>query len=184
MAAMAVAAALLPAAPLDAVDVHVEFDKTFDFRAVQTWGWNPGARGHVIVARTQHDDPEAFRQAAEPLIAAEVSDAMARLGLREAPADPALTVTYYLLLSTNMSGQTVGQFLPAVSAWGLPPFAPATQSLRLMHTGSLVLDLRAGQTIVWRGVARTELKPHTEAARREAVVKEAVRDLLRRYPKR
>ena len=37
---------------------------------------------------------------------------MTRLGLTQATDEPDLTVTYYLLLTTNMSAQTMGQFLP------------------------------------------------------------------------
>ena len=57
-----------------------------------------------------------------------------------------------------MSTQTMGQFLPATTAWGLPPFPQATQSLKIMNRGSLVLDLSAKGTVVWRGVAQAKIK--------------------------
>jgi hypothetical protein len=87
-----------------------------------------------------------------------------------------------LLLSTNMSAQSVGQFLPAVAMWGIPPFAPATQSLQVMNRGSLVLDLSAKGTVVWRGLAQTNIRPDVDDKKREAMLREGVRDLLRRYP--
>lgn len=164
------------------VDVHVEFDKAFDFKPVGTWAWNPQGPGELKMARSRDDDPEAMRQRFEPVLVEAVTSEMSRRGLRAATTAPDLLVTYYLLLTTNMSGQTVGQFLPATAAWGLPPFAPATQSLKVMNSGSLVLDLSAKQTVVWRGVAQAQIKIDTDDKRREALLREAVRDLLGRYP--
>ena len=83
-----------------------------------------------------------------------------------------------------MTAQTLGQFLPATTAWGIPPFAPATQSLQVMNQGSLVLDLNAKETIVWRGVAQAQIKMDADDKRREALIRESVRDLLERYPVR
>ena len=44
------------------VKVNVEFDKTFNFKAVRTWGWDPAGPGAVKMARTQDDDPEAMKR--------------------------------------------------------------------------------------------------------------------------
>ena len=81
-----------------------------------------------------------------------------------------------------MTAQTMGQFLPATTAWGLPPFAQATQSLKMMNQGSLVLDLSAKGVVVWRGVAQAKIEFGAEDKKREALLREGVRDLLRRYP--
>ena len=167
-----------------AVDVKVESDKTFDFTSIRTWGWNPDGPGDVRMARTQEDDPEVARQQAEPLIMSTVDEEMKGRGLQRASGAPDVFVTYYLLLTTNASAQTVGQFVPTVAQWGLPPFPPATQSLKLMNRGSLVLDVSSRQTVVWRGVAQANIKPDADRARREALLREAVRDLLRRFPRR
>jgi hypothetical protein len=169
---------------LGRVDVRVEVDKTFDFKPVRTWSWNPQGAGDVKMARTQEDDPEAMKRRAEPLILDAVAMEMARLKLEQATSEPDLTVTYYLLLSTNMSAQTMGQFLPPVAMWGIPPFSAATQSLKVMNRGSLVLDLSAKGTVVWRGLAQTDIRPDTDDKKRESVLREGVRDLLRRYPVR
>ena len=99
-------------------------------------------------------------------------------GLRLATSAPDLTATYYLLLTTNMSTQEMGQFLPATVAWGIPPFAPATQSLTVMNRGSLVLDFSAGGKVVWRGVAQANIQTDADDKRREKLLREGVRDLL------
>lgn len=165
------------------VKVQVAFDKTFDFKSVKTWGWNPQKKGEVMMARTIKDDPDAARKRAEPLILDAVGTEMAKLKLQSAAADPQLTITYFLLLTNNTSAQTVGQFLPATLEWGLPPFDAATQSLKVMNRGSLVLDLNAKEKIVWRGVADAQVDVYASDSDREKTLREAVRDLLKKYPK-
>jgi hypothetical protein len=164
------------------VDVKVEFDKAFDFKAVRTWGWDPAGPGQVKMARTLEDDPDAMKRRAEPVIVSAVETEMPGRGLQKGASDPQLVLTYYLLLSTSLTAQTMGQFLPATTEWGLPPFAAATQSLKMMNRGSLVLDLSANGKVVWRGVAQANIKIDADEKRRETLVREAVRDLLRRYP--
>ena len=164
------------------VDVKAEWDRTFDFKSVKTWGWNP-KKGEVMLARTVKDDPDAARKRAEPLIIESVAAEMAKLKLQESAADPQLTITYFLLLTNNTSAQTVGQFLPATLEWGLPPFDAATQSLKVMNRGSLVFDLNAKSKIVWRGVADAKIDVYATDKEREKTLREAVRDLLKKYPK-
>ena len=164
------------------VDVKIDFDKSFNFKAVKTWGWHADGPGEVKMARTQNDDPDAMNKLAAPPIIDTVTSEMTRLKLQQAPSDPDLAVHYYLLLTTNMSTQTIGQFLPGTLEWGLPLFPQATQSLKILNQGSLVLDLSAKGAVVWRGVAQAQIKPDADNKRREALLREGVRDLLKRYP--
>ena len=180
--AAATAMAFMLNAPVEGVDVRVEHDKAFDFKSLRTWGWNPAGPGELRMARTQLDDPDAMKAKAEPVLVDAVTMEMTKRGLQTAASQPDATVTYFLLLSTNMSAQTMGQFLPATAAWGLPPFAPATQSLTMMNMGSLVLDMSAKGVIVWRGVAQAKLKVDADPKKREALLREAVRDLLKKFP--
>ena len=57
----------------------------------------------------------------------------------------------------------------------------------MLNRGSLVLDMaatNASDGIVWRGVAEAQLEPDASAQKRESKLKEAVRDLIRKYPPR
>jgi hypothetical protein len=164
------------------VKVQVEFDKSFDFTGVTTWDWDPAVRGEVMMARTAHDNADAMKQRAEPIILDAVATEMPRRRMTRAAADPHVTVRYFLLLTTNMSAQTVGQFLPGTTAWAVPPFAQATQSLEMQNQGSLVLDISAKGAVVWRGVAQTNIKLDATSEKRESLIREGVRDLLRRFP--
>ena len=59
--------ALTVHAALARVDVKIDFDKAFNFKAVRTWGWNPAGPGDVKMARTKDDDPDAMKRRAEPV---------------------------------------------------------------------------------------------------------------------
>jgi hypothetical protein len=166
------------------VDVRAEFDKKFDFGKVKTWAWNPVGAGEVKMARTPDDDPEVVRKRAEPIIKESVAAELASRKLQLSDANPDLTLTYYLLLTVGSSAQSLGQFLPPVAEWGLPPFTPQTQSLTVAERGSLVLDLSSDGRVVWRGIAQAKIKWEDDSARREALLREAVRDLLKRFPPR
>jgi len=183
LAAALVASLTFLAVPVLAkVDIKVAFDKTFNFKEAKTWSWSEEP-GHLMMARTQDDKPDAVRARLEPIVIDAVEQAMTQRGLQKASSyKPALVMTYYVLLSTNMTAQTMGQFLPATVNWGLPLFPPATQSLKYMHAGSLVLDLSANGTVIWRGLADTKIAPDTTDANREAIVRQAVRELIKKLP--
>jgi hypothetical protein len=113
-----------------------------------------------------------------------VTEQMGRRGYQPAAETADVLVVYYLLLTLNISAQTLGQFVPATPEWGLPPFAAATQSYEVMHQGSLVLDVSRERKVVWRGVARANIEMGASRVRRDALIRDAVRDLVRRIPKR
>jgi len=181
-AAIVTSVTMLAVPVLAKVNVKVAFDKAFNFKDAKTWSWSEEP-GHLMMARTQDDKPEAIRKRLDPIVIEAVEQAMTARGMQKASSyKPALVMTYYVLLSTNMSAQTIGQFLPATVNWGLPLFPPATQSLKYMNAGSLVLDLSANGTVVWRGLADTKIAPDATDASREAIVREAVRELIKKLP--
>ena len=59
--AIVTALALVLHVDLEGVDVTVEHDKTFNFKPVRTWAWNPEGPGNVRMARTPDDDPDAMK---------------------------------------------------------------------------------------------------------------------------
>ena len=180
--ALATAMALAIHVGLEGVDVNIEHDKVFDFKSARTWAWNPKGAGDVIVARTKDDDPTAIKRKAEPLILDAVAAELMRRGLQTVASQPDLILTYYLLLTNNMTTQSLGQFLPATTAWGYTLVAPATQSIKMMNQGALVLDLSAKDVVVWRGVAQARVAFEADDKKREAILREGVRDLFKRYP--
>lgn len=167
-----------------AVKVKTQFTKSFDFSKARTWSWHDGAPGEVKMARTADDDPEVVRKRAEPIIMEAVAAALPKRGLSPASAGTVadLQIKYYVLITIGTDAQVIGQFLPAVTAWGLPPFAAATQSYSVIEQGSLVLDISANKEVVWRGIGQAELKPGQTPEKRATLVREAVNEILKHYP--
>jgi hypothetical protein len=165
-----------------AVKSRVDYDKTFDFTKVKTWSWKMPNPGQVVVGRTQDDNPETVRQRAEPVIFDAVSKELPRRGLTQSTAAPDVTLMYYLLLTVASSGQTLGQFLPSVAQWGIPPFAPNTTSLEVVEQGSLVIDMMVNDKPVWRGIGEAKISLDDNQKKRADLLREGVRELMRKFP--
>jgi len=113
---------------------------------------------------------------------------MAQKGLTAATDDqPAVQLHYYLLITVNTSGQTMGQFLPSVAYWGLPPFSAQATSLEIVTKGAVVLDALLPGTVgqrkvIWRGIAQSTLDETAKDSEREARLKYAADELVKRFP--
>ena len=166
-----------------AVNIRAEFDKTFAFKNVRTVGWAPKP-GAVMVARTPDDDPEDLQRRAEPMIIDAVNAELPKRGLTFTTDAPDLTLTYFLLLTIGDSSQTLGQFLPPVTEWAIPPFSPSTTALKVFRAGSLVFDLSSKGKPVWRGIGEAQIKKSMDDAQRAILIREVARVILRRYPPR
>jgi hypothetical protein len=167
------------------IKTRAEADPTFSFREVKTWAWDPSETGKVIMARASGDDPAPVKQRVDPVLTAAVARELGLRGLNPAMAEPPdITVHYYLLVTVGMNAQVMGQFLPSVPEWGVPPFAPATQSLDIITRGSLVLDVVSTpiSRVVWRGVAQTDVDTSRSDAERDAIIRDAAHDLVKRLP--
>jgi len=111
-----------------------------------------------------------------------VSKELPRRGLKQSADAPDVTLMYYLLLTVSSSGQTLGQFLPSVVQWGVPPFAPNTTSLEVIEQGSLVIDMVANGKPVWRGIGEAKISMDDDQKRRAELLRDGVRELLRKFP--
>ena len=178
-AAVGVCVVLAAVSAAAKMKVTVDLDKKFDFKQARTWQWNPKGPGDVMSTTTEPDKAKAN---GEELLMKTVDEELTAKGLKPATTDADLTVTYYLLLNVGSAAQTAGQFLPSTTAWGIPPFAPSTQSLEVIEQGSLVLDLTSHGSMVWRGIAQAKMEMGLERRKRIALIPEAVHEILKRYP--
>jgi hypothetical protein len=165
--------------------VRAEFDKAYDFSKVRTFGWHPDGAGEVKLLMREGGDPEQIRARWEPTIKDAVEREMAKRGLAAATSGvPDLYLNYYFLSGPNSEAQTRGQFIGAVPPWGLPDFEMTTTSLKIFEQGTLILDLIDGpkRQIVWRGIAEAEVDRQRTPVEREKRLREAVVELLKKYP--
>ncbi len=177
------------AAAVEAAKIKVEAqpDPAFNFDTVHTFAWDADA-GDVIMARTATDDPAPLKKRIDPLIRKYVEAELTKKGLALATdGTPDVQLHYYVLVTVNSSDQFMGQFLPAVPYWGLPAFAPATTSLKIVTKGSLVLDAMLPGTVgerhvIWRGIAQSTVQDDDKDAVRDARIRDASAELIKRFP--
>jgi Domain of unknown function (DUF4136) len=169
------------------VRIQTQKDDEFAFVGMRTWAWHPDGAGDVRMALTPDDDPEAVRVRVDPIIKDAVPRAFATRGLTMigAAESPDLHVAYYVLISTNMNRQVIGQNVTAETAWQVPLFAQSTQQLRVIEQGSLILDVSRAATraLVWRGVAQANIDRARTPAERETRLREAITAMIKKFPK-
>ena len=181
--------ALAAAAAVEAAKIKVTAspDPGFDFSVVKTFAWDDEP-GRVIMARTPTDDPEALKAFVDPRIRKYVEQELIKKGKTPATSGtPDIQLHYYVLVTINTNSQFMGQFLPAVPYWGLPPFDAATTSLEVVTKGSLVLDAMLPgkpdqRPVVWRGIAQSTVEDTDKPAVRDARLREAAAELIKRFP--
>jgi hypothetical protein len=169
------------------VKVQSQRDPAFDFSRLKTWAWNPSGPGSVKVWVTADSKSEPVQRQYEPVIMQAVEDELARRGFtRASGTQPDFNVTYYVLVTLGSASQEMGQFLPAVTQWGLPPFTPQTTALRVYPQGTLVLDIASPDpmSVVWRAVAQAEVDLEKTDAERAARIQNVVRDVVAKVPRK
>ncbi len=174
-------ATILIAAP----KVQVQRDPKFDFSRLKTWTWSPAGAGDVKVWVSADSKSAPVKRQYEPVIMKAVEDELSARGFtRASGAKPDFNVTYYVLVTLGSASQQMGQFLPAVTQWGLPPFTAQTTALRVYPVGTLVLDLATDPGgVVWRGVTEAEVdleRTETERAKR---INDKVHDVVAKIPR-
>ena len=164
---------------------RADFDKTFDFTRVQTWAWDVQGPGEVKLARSSEDDPEVVRRRIEPTLVAAVENEVTARGLKKlATGVPDIRLHYYVLVTVGFATQTAGQFLPTVTQWGIPPFAPTTTAFEIVQHGAIVLDVVSTQVshVVWRGIADGDIDKIKNDNERDEMIREGVKDLVKKLP--
>lgn len=186
-AVTAVGAVLLSGALSAAkIKISVQAAPKYDGAGFKTWAWAADGPGQVIMARSSKDDPAPIQKTFGPTIADAVAKELGTRGLTASDVGTAnLHAHYYLLIAVGFNTQQFGQFLPAVPEWGIPPFSGGNQAYEIISTGSVVLDLlsTSGKRIVWRGIAQAEIDSEKTDEQRHARIREAMHDLLLKYPK-
>ena len=187
VAVLALLMTMVTAIAVAGVKVQSQRDPAFDFSRLKTWSWNPSGPGDVKVWVTAESKSEPVKRKYEPVIMQAVEDELARRGLsRASTTQPDFNVTYYLLITVGTDAQQMGQFLPAVAQWGLPPFATQTTALSVYPQGSLVLDIASPDPshVVWRAIAQAEIDLERTEAQRAVRIRNVVRDVIAKLPRK
>jgi len=168
------------------IKVKAQFDKTFKFQGLKTYAWDPTGVGDVkILQADPARKPEALKAQWEPVILSSIEQTLASRGFTKGPIGTAdLKVYYYVLIGAGTNAQVMGQFLPAVPQWGIPPFDASTSALEVYPQGTLIVDLSspAAQAMVWRGSAQTEVDFQASDATREKRIRESIQEMFKKFP--
>jgi hypothetical protein len=173
-------ATILIAAP----KVQVQRDPKFDFSRLKTWEWSPDGAGNVKVWVTAQSKSEPVKRQYGPVIMKAVEDELSARGFtRASGTKPDFNMTYYVLVTLGSASQEMGEFLPAVTQWGLPPFTAQTTALRVYPMGTLVLDLATEPGgVVWRGVTQAEIDMDRTEPERAKRITSKVHDVIAKVP--
>ena len=167
--------------------IKIQSNPKFDYAGLKTWAWNPGGPGDVKVWVTANSKAEPVKKQYEPILMQAVEDELARVGLTKASGTPPdFLVTYYLLVTVGSSEQQMGQFLPAVTEWGVPPFTAQTTAISVYPMGTFVLDVASPDVdhVVWRAVAQAEIDMEKTEAQRAVRIKSVVHDVVAKLPRK
>lgn len=168
--------------------IKIQSNPAFNFAGLKTWAWNPSAPGDVKVWVTAESKSEPVKKQYEPVLMQAVEDELAKVGLTKASgaAPPDFLVTYYMLITVGSTEHQMGQFLPVVTEWGVPPFTAQTTALSVYPMGTLVLDVASPdvQHVVWRAVAQAEIDLEKTEAQRTVRIKSVVHDVVAKLPRK
>lgn len=166
--------------------IQTQKDPKFDFSTLKTWAWDPGGAGDVKVWVTAESRSEPVKRQYEPLIMQAVEEELGRRGFTRTTSQPDFNVTYYVLVTLGSVSQHMGDFLPAVTQWGLPPFTAQTTAVRVYPLGTLVLDIASPDPskVVWRAVAQAEIDLEKTDAQRATRIRSVVRDVVAKLPRK
>jgi Domain of unknown function (DUF4136) len=183
---IAVLANVAAATAAPKVKIRTQADKTFSFQNLRTWDWHPDGAGEVKLMTTAMDAERSKQVHAtlDPIITQAVEKELSARGFERKPGGADFIVNYYVLTVPGTASNEMGQFLPSVAEYGLPPIKQATTMLRAFERGSLVLDVisPAKKSVVWRGIAETEVDRELPDDVRKARIEKAVQDIVKKLP--
>jgi hypothetical protein len=166
--------------------IKAERHPKFDFSTLKSWSWPASGPGDVKVWLTADSKPEVVQRTYEPVIVQAVEDELARRKFTKAAGTAGdFVVTYYMLITAGSSSQQMGQFLPAITEWGVPPFTAQTTATRVYPLGTLVLDIASpADRVVWRAVAQAEVELGRSEADRSVRLKRIIKDIVAKLPRK
>jgi hypothetical protein len=165
------------------ITIKAQHDKTFSFKGLTTWAWDPESKGEVKLATTASADPKRLRDRVEPILLPAIERELAARGFKFANDHPDVYISYWVLVTVGQSSQQMGQFI-GIPEWGLPPIRGATTAIRAYPIGTLLIDATAParRAVVWRGSAQAEIDLDRPDEQRQTRLLEAVRGILGKFP--
>jgi len=162
------------------ITVSQDYDKTVDFKALQTFGWKPRAD-------TGHGDPTQM----SPLVATRVRNAiekeLASKGVSYSADAPDFLIAYDLTVESRISSTNVGTTIGVGTGgyWHTGGVVISTApDIRQYDEGTLYIDFYKtdGTRLVWRGISSQVIDKHDKPERVTEQINLNVKKILEQFP--
>ena len=152
-----------------AQSVTYDFDRAANFSKFRTYSWVRG---------TQVPDELNHARIVRAIDSQLVAKGLTRV---EATAHPDVLIAYHASFDRNLQINAFG------SGWGGPRFGgvrSGTATTQEILTGTLVIDMMDGasRSIVWRGMASSDLNTTAKPEKREKNINKTMEKLFNNYP--
>ena len=182
-AALCASAAVLVAAR---IEITVHHDPYASFAAIASYTWLPSPPPATDVAPGTMRDPLTVQRELEPVIVGAVDAQLQQRGIQKRDTGADVQVVYYLSHGTSVNAATLGSYYAYAADFYVyvPPGGGQTTSVRVIEEGSLVIDVVDDARAIWRGTARARINRENDDGRRHRLIRDAVRKLFDRWPKK
>jgi hypothetical protein len=168
--------ALLAAAGCSGLSVDVDHDPQADFARLKTYDWHPG---------TRPKDGDAVATLTASRVERAVDDTLKAKGYVPKTGEPDFHVAYKTAIGRRVEAVPSAAVGVGYGGYGWRRgVAVGTTDVRTYDEGTLVLDVIDPKTkaLIWRGIARAVVDPDRTPEEREQRIREAVQELLGRFP--
>jgi hypothetical protein len=168
------------------IEVDVQFNPSANFAAIASYTWLPSPPPTAEAAPGTMVDPLAVQRELDPIIVGAVDAELQKRGIQKRATGGDVQVVYYLSHGASINAHTLGSFYAYASDFYvyIPPGGGQTTAVRVIEEGSLVIDVVDDARAIWRGTASARINRENDDAKRHKLVRDAVKKLFDRWPKK
>ncbi len=155
------------------LDVKFNYNPTTDFTGLQTFAWLPVPEN----AEINKLDVERIKNA--------VNSQLQGKGLKMSSQAPDFFIAMHLGKEEKVEVIEWGySYAPADSYWYKGAWKPGDISIYQYEEGTLILDFVDPKTkeMIWRSVAKAEVRPEKTVEKQEKKINKAIRKILENFP--
>ena len=168
------------------IEVDVQHNPKANFAAIASYTWLPSPPPTTEAAPGTMRDPLAVQRELDPIIVGAVDAQLQKRGIQKRATGGDVQVVYYLSHGASINAHTLGSYYAYAADFYvyLPPGGGQTTSVRVIEEGSLVIDVVDDARAIWRGTASAQINRENDDAKRYKLVRDAVKKLFDRWPKK
>lgn len=159
------------------MDISTDWDPSVDFNTLETYRWGKSAEA---------DDPRGNDSLVEGRVRRAVDRELAASGYSQKSTGPVdFVVSYFAAVENKLDVRVLNDYYGYRPGWGSYDYGAGSRTyVREYEQGTLVLDIAALGTskLLWRGTAQAEVTNTSTPQESEAIIDEAVRRMLEKFP--